>query len=114
MITNHLFPTQELLDDIYTTLGSILVVTKRRTDAVNLYNELLGLYKYSSGSVLCSTAELTISTKAHKVKVQAIENKQELDNFRGCVFTKVFAVGFYEDEDLEFLSLCTRNKNDKY
>jgi len=104
MITNYLYLNRELLDDVKGTLGSILVITKRRTDAVNFYNELLGSYKDTTGSVLCDTGNLTVSSKPNKIVVKAVEKTEDLDHLRGQIFTKVYAVGFYSDEEMDFLN----------
>jgi len=108
MITNYLFLNRELLDDVYGTLGSILVLTQRRTDAVNFYNELLMKYSYDTGA-LRDEGNLTISSKASKITVRAVRNKEDFDEFRGQIFTKIYAVGFYSDEELEFLSSCVKD-----
>lgn len=108
MITNYLFLNRELLDDVYVTLGNILVITKTRTDAVNFYNELLMKYSEQHG-VLRDDSEMSVASKAHKITVRAARNKDEFDCFRGNLFTKIYAVGFYSDEELEFLNLCVKD-----
>lgn len=107
MITNYLFLNRELLDDVYGTLGSILVVTRNRTDAVNFYNELLMKYSGQHG-VLRNDSEMSVASKASKITVRAVRNKEDLDGFRGNIFTKIYAVGFYSDEELDFLSMCVK------
>lgn len=108
MITNYLFLNRELLDDVYGTLGSILVVTRERTDAVNFFNELLYRYDTDTGAIR-DEGNLTIASKASKVTVRAVRNKEDLDGFRGNVFTKIYAVGFYSDEELDFLDTCIKD-----
>lgn len=101
MITNYLFLNRELLDEVYGVTGSILVITKSRTDAVNFYNELL--MKYSSDtSALRNEGRLTIASKDSKIVVRAVRNKEDLNGLQGEAFTRIYAVGFHSDEDFEF------------
>lgn len=102
MITNYFFMNRELLDEVYDTLGDLLIVTKSRTDAVNFYNEALQRYSNNSGSVMCDHGNLTISSKANRITVRAVRNKEDLDGLRGHYFTKIYAVGFHSDEDFEY------------
>ena len=104
MITNYFSLNQELLDELHSKLGDILVVTKSRTDAVNFYNELLLSYKNNTGSVICSKSELEVSCKAHRITIRAVKNKEDLNGLKGRRFTKIYAVGFYNDSDFEFLT----------
>jgi len=92
-------------------MGTVLVITKTRTDAVNFYNELLIKYSDNPGAVLRDDAAQTIASKVSKITVQAARNPKDFDQFRGQIFLKIFAVGFYTDDELEFLNQCIADRS---
>lgn len=102
MITHYVFLNRELLDDVYGTLGVILVVMRSRVDAVNFYNELLQKYSGDTGAFY-SQGDLTILSKASKIIVKCFKDASDKSALEGVVATKIFAVGSYYDEDFEYL-----------
>lgn len=107
MITNYLYLNRELLDDVYGKLGRILVVTKDRASAVNFYNELLGKYNNYTGA-LRDDGKLTIASKASKITVRAVRNKSDLAGLQDDTFTRIYTVGYYDQEEHDFLLQCIR------
>lgn len=102
MITHYTFLNRELLDDVYGTLGVILVVMRSRVDAVNFYNELLQKYSGDFGAFY-SQKDLTVSSKASKIIVKYFKDVSDKSALENVSATKIFAVGAYYEEDFEFL-----------
>jgi len=109
MITNYLFLNRELLDEVYSKHGSVLVVLQNRADATNFYNELLMLHRSDTG-VMCSgpVGKLWVASKASRVTITSLKHPNWIDSLRGSRFTKVFTVGTIHDEENRQLSMCLR------
>ena len=111
MITNYLFLNRELLDDVYEARGSILVVMRKRTDCVNFFNEIQSRYQTQTGTVICSLADLSVASKASKVTVRVLKDPQDCEYIKGELYTRIFCVGQYYDDEMQFLQDCLFGRN---
>ena len=113
MITNYLFLNRELLDDVFEARGSILVVMRKRTDCINFFNELRSRYQNQTGTCLYSFADLSIANIASKVTIRVLKEPQDQRYIENEIFTRVFCVGQYHDDELDFLQNCILRRERK-